>query len=203
MQGKKNCQEKLFTNFQLSEFVPKDNFYRRLKGELDLSYLPSITKQYYGTCEQKSIDPIAFMKICLVGYLENIISDRRLMEHCRMRLDVRYFLGYDIDESLPWHTTLSRTRALYPKEVFERVFGSLTQFFGLSKLYNRGLDKAHKCMLMAGAAYNLKKLMKFNTKKLKITINPIEKVKQVAQKVGCLLFTEIRVQMSYFKPSFF
>ncbi|HFC77061.1 MAG TPA: hypothetical protein ENJ27_02425, partial [Candidatus Moranbacteria bacterium] len=27
MQGKKNYQEKLFANFQLSERVPKDNFY--------------------------------------------------------------------------------------------------------------------------------------------------------------------------------
>jgi len=138
MQGKKNYQEKLFTNFQLSEFIPKENFYRRLKGELDLSYLPSITKQYYGTCGQKSIDPIVFMKICLVGYLENIISDRRLMEHCAMRLDIRYFLGYDIDESLPWHTTLSRTRALYPKEVFERVFGDV-----FAVCANKGMVAGH------------------------------------------------------------
>jgi len=32
--------------YQFSEFIPKDNFYRILKDELDLSYLPSITKEY-------------------------------------------------------------------------------------------------------------------------------------------------------------
>lgn len=36
------------------------------------------------------------------------------------------FLGYDIDEELPWHSTISRTRHLYSeqefKELFERVF---------------------------------------------------------------------------------
>ena len=54
--------------------------------------------------------------------LENIISDRNLIQHSAMRLDILYFLGYDIDESLPWHSTISCTRQLYPEEVFERVF---------------------------------------------------------------------------------
>jgi len=33
-----------------------------------------------------------------------------------------YFVGYDIDESLPWHSTLSRTRQLYGEEVFKQLF---------------------------------------------------------------------------------
>jgi len=39
MQGKKEYQEKLFNNFQLSERVPKTNFYRRLKDLLPLAYV--------------------------------------------------------------------------------------------------------------------------------------------------------------------
>jgi len=35
MQGKKIYQEKLFANFQLSDRIPKQNFYRRLLGVLD------------------------------------------------------------------------------------------------------------------------------------------------------------------------
>ena len=35
MQGKKQYQEKLFTNFQLSDRVPADNMYRKLKEVLD------------------------------------------------------------------------------------------------------------------------------------------------------------------------
>lgn len=34
----------------------------------------------------------------------------------------RYFIGYDIDEELPWHSTISRTRQLFPEAVFEEVF---------------------------------------------------------------------------------
>lgn len=65
---------------------------------------------------------MVFFKLCLVGYLENIISDRKLILHCSMRLDILYFLGYDIDEELPWHSTISRTRQLFPEAVFEKVF---------------------------------------------------------------------------------
>jgi len=36
MQGKKEYTEKLFLNFQLSDKVPEDNFYRQLKNLLDL-----------------------------------------------------------------------------------------------------------------------------------------------------------------------
>jgi transposase len=77
MQGKKDYQEKLFAHFQLSERVPQHNFYRRLKEALDLNFLYPLTKPYYGTSGQKSIDPVVFFKFCLVGYLENITSDRQ------------------------------------------------------------------------------------------------------------------------------
>ncbi|MFK8103336.1 MAG: IS1182 family transposase [Saprospiraceae bacterium] len=127
MQGKKDYQEKLFAHFQLSERIPKNNFYRRLKEVLDLNFLYKLTKGYYGESGQKSIDPLVFFKLCLVGYLENIISDRKLIAHCSMRLDILYFIGYDIDEELPWHSTISRTRQLFPEAVFEEVFTKVLQ----------------------------------------------------------------------------
>jgi transposase len=58
----------------------------------------------------------------LIGYLENIHSDRKIIEQAQMRLDMLYFLGYDLDESLPWHSTLSRTRKLFGEEVFLELF---------------------------------------------------------------------------------
>jgi len=128
MQGKKHYQEKLFNQFQLSNRVPEHNFYRRLKDVLHLDFLYKKTKGYYGSSGQKSIDPVVFFKLCLVGYLENVTSDRKLIEHCSMRLDILYFLGYDIDEELPWHSTISRTRQLFPEAVFEAVFAEV---FGL------------------------------------------------------------------------
>jgi len=143
MQGKKIYQEKMFTNFQLSERIPKNNFYRQLQEVLELDFLYLLTRPYYGDSGQKSIDPVVFFKLSLVGYLENIISDRQLIVHSSMRLDILYFLGYDIDEPLPWHSTISRTRQLYPEKVFEQVF---TKVLGMyRKRYGIRSYPSHRC----------------------------------------------------------
>ena len=122
MQGRKPFEEKLFTNFQLSDRVPTDNFYRRIRETLDLEFLYKTTSRYYGTEGQESIDPVVFFKLMLVGYLENLGSDRRIIATASMRLDILFFIGYNIDEPLPWHSTLSRTRQLYGEEVFKELF---------------------------------------------------------------------------------
>lgn len=122
MQGRKDYQEKLYTNFQLSDRIPPDNFYRKLKDTLDLRWLYKETSRYYGNEGQESIDPVVFFKLILVGYLENLGSDRRIINTVSMRLDILYFIGYNIDEPLPWHSTLSRTRQLYGEDVFKALF---------------------------------------------------------------------------------
>lgn len=146
MQGKKHYGEKLFLSFQLSERVPADNFYRRLKESLDLQWLYKSTKSYYGTEGQKSIDPVVFFKLILVGYLENLNSDRKIIEHSKMRLDILFFLGYDLEEELPWHSTISRTRALYGEEVFKELFSkvlSLCVSKGMLSGRRQAIDSAY------------------------------------------------------------
>lgn len=138
MQGKKEYQEKLFINFQLSDRIPRGNFYRRLKEVLNLEYLYSETKIYYGKSGQKSLDPVVFFKLCLVGYLENIISDRQLISHSSMRMDILYFIDYDLEDELPWHSTISRTRQLFPEEVFEGVFSKV-----FSMCVEKGMVSGH------------------------------------------------------------
>jgi transposase len=122
MQGHKQFVDKVVLRFQLSERVPKHNLYRRLAKLLDWNFLYEQTRTLYSHTGQPSLDPVVFFKLVLVGRLENIASDRRLIEHCSLRLDILYFLGYEVDEDLPWHSTISRTRQLYPAAVFEHLF---------------------------------------------------------------------------------
>lgn len=122
MQGKKDFHDKVSTHFRLSERVPKHNFYRRLGDVLDWEFLRQQTRPVYSHTGQPSLDPVVFFKLVLVGRLENIVSDCGLVEQCALRLDILYFLGYEVDEDLPWHSTISRTRQLYPAAVFEHLF---------------------------------------------------------------------------------
>nr|WP_281421375.1 transposase [Hymenobacter profundi] len=89
---------------------------------MDWDFLYQQTRAVYSHTGQPSLDPVVFLKLVLVGRLENLVSDRRLIEHCALRLDILYFLGYEVDEDLPWHSTISRTRQLYPAAVFEHLF---------------------------------------------------------------------------------
>ena len=61
----------------------------------------------------------------IIGYFENICSDRALERHISMRMDLRYFIDYDIDEATPDHSTFCKTRKRIPAEIFEDVFNHI------------------------------------------------------------------------------
>ena len=122
MQGRRKFQDRKVLEFCLSEHIPRHNLYYRLKQVLQLEYLYELTRVYYGSCGQKSIDPVVFFKRYLIAHLENIASDRKLLEACSLRQDLLYFLGYNLGDELPCHSTLSRTRGLLPRQLFDRVF---------------------------------------------------------------------------------
>ncbi len=76
MQGRKHITPKMLYQVHLNDLVSKENFYRRLDAAIDLHFLYGQTARYYGSEGQDSIDPVVFFKICLVGYLNTIGSDR-------------------------------------------------------------------------------------------------------------------------------
>jgi hypothetical protein len=57
------------------------------------------------------VDPVVFFKLQLVRFFEGIRSERELMRVAADRLSsVRWYLGYDLHESLPDHSNLTRPR---------------------------------------------------------------------------------------------
>lgn len=55
-----------------------------------------------------------------------------------MRLDILFFIGYDIEDELRWHSTISRTRQLFPEYIFEEVFTKV-----LHMCINKGMVSGH------------------------------------------------------------
>ncbi len=127
MLGKKKFKPKLIYNLTIDDLVPGDNFYRLLDDLLDLRFVYQECKNLYGKTGNPSIDPVVFFKLMLFGYFENVTSDRNLIKRASDSLSVRYYLGYDIDEKLPWHSTISRTRILIKQETFELIFNKIVQ----------------------------------------------------------------------------
>ncbi|MCD8165277.1 MAG: transposase [Bacteroides sp.] len=139
-------KKKLLVSVFLS-MSPPNNFYRRLKSTLDISFIRDKTRSLYGTEGQKSIDPVVFFKLMLIGYIENLNSDRRIIEMASMQVDMLYFLDYNIDEKLPRHSTLSRTRKLYPEDLFVDVFSWVVHLCvckGMCKGTRQAVDSASR-----------------------------------------------------------
>ena len=60
-----------------------------------------------------------YFRIHLVGYFEGIDSERGLEWRCADSLLLGYFLGLGLEQRVPDHSWLSRTRARLPLEVHE------------------------------------------------------------------------------------
>ena len=106
----------------LEELVPQEHFYRHVQKVLDLSFVHDLVRERYAVAGRPSIDPVVFFKLQLVMFFEDIRSERLLMRQVADRLSVRWYLGYDLDEPLPDHSTLSKIRLRYGLSVFRRFF---------------------------------------------------------------------------------
>ena len=55
-------------------------------------------------------------------FFEGIRSERQLMRVAADRLSLRWYLGYDLHEALPDHSTLTKIRDRYGITIFRRFF---------------------------------------------------------------------------------
>jgi IS5 family transposase len=60
-------------------------------------------------------------------FFEGIRSERELVRVAADRLSVRWYLGYDLDEELPDHSSLTRIRQRYGLTTFRRFFEAIVE----------------------------------------------------------------------------
>lgn len=111
----------------LEDLVPDDHFYRQLEHTLDLSFVRDLVRDAYAGIGRPSVDPVVFFKLQLVLFFEGLRSERQLMRVVADRLSLRWYLGYDLTEALPDHSSLTRMRQRYGLDVFRRFFEAITQ----------------------------------------------------------------------------
>src|SRR5215216_557976 len=122
MMGTKDRSFAALPPVTLEDLIPPDSFYRHLERSLDLSFGRDLVRVAYAERGRPSIDPVVFFKLQLVMFFEGIRSERQLMRAVADRLSLRWYLGYDLGESLPNHSSLSRIRERYGLAVFHRFF---------------------------------------------------------------------------------
>jgi transposase len=83
---------------------------------------------------QPSIPPGVYVRMLLVGYFENIDSQRGIAWRCADSLSLRQFLGVPLDEGTPDHSTMTNTRKRLPSDVFAEVFQFVLSIAAAKKL---------------------------------------------------------------------
>jgi transposase len=134
MMGRKERHFAPLINVSVEQLVPQDHFYRHLEHTLDLSFVREFVQQSYACKGRPSIDPVVFFKLQLVMFFENIRSERQLMRSAADRLSILWYLGYDLGEPLPDHSSLTRIRERYGVEVFRRFFDAIVEQYQQEKL---------------------------------------------------------------------
>lgn len=68
------------------------------------------------------VDPAVYFKMLMIGFFENIASERGIAERCSDSISIRFFLGYDLTEATPDHSTLSLIRGRLSEDVYQEIF---------------------------------------------------------------------------------
>jgi len=71
---------------------------------------------------RRSIAPGVYFRMHLIGYFEGIESERGIEWRCADSLSLREFLGLELTERVPDHSTLSRMRMRLPLDVHQQAF---------------------------------------------------------------------------------
>lgn len=91
------------------------------------------------------IDPVVYFKMLMVGFLEDLPSERAIAARCGDSLMIRCFLGYDLDEDTPHHSSFTVIRQRLSKEVYQAVFDIILEGLrghGLLRGKNLGIDSS-------------------------------------------------------------
>jgi transposase len=124
MQNKRNnTQYRMVLLPPLEEFVSSDHRLRKLNQVLDLSFVHDSVRECYSQDRGRpSVDPEVMMRLFLLQAIEGISHVRELIRAVEENLAYRWFVGYELDEKIPDHSTLSKTLDRLGEKVFNEVF---------------------------------------------------------------------------------
>ena len=91
---------------------------------VSFDFIYDLLAPYYPATGRPSVDPVSMFKMLLIGYLYGIKSERRLVEEVQLNIAYRWFCGFELDDTIPNHSTFSktRTRKWQQSDLFQKAF---------------------------------------------------------------------------------
>jgi transposase len=129
----------------------KSGFYAKLDETLESFGFAAKVRELCAPAYDKSgvgrpgIDPAVYLKMMMVGFFEDLPSERAIAARCADSIAIRQFLHYELTEATPDHSSLSIIRQRLDGPIYEQVFTlvlSALQEHGLLRGRNVGIDSS-------------------------------------------------------------
>jgi transposase len=91
------------------------------------------------------IDPVVYLKMIMVGFFEDLPSERAIAARCADSMSIRAFLNYSLEEKTPDHSTFTVIRQRLGLEIYQEIFTLTLQALrehGLLRGKNLGIDSS-------------------------------------------------------------
>jgi transposase len=123
MMGQHGQQQEIWAEpVNLGKLIPEDDPLRKINRILKLDFVREEVAPFYGRNGNESVDPVIIVKLMLLLFLDDVASERELLRVTAMRIDYRWFLGYDLTDAVPHHSVLSKARRKWGVDIFQRLF---------------------------------------------------------------------------------
>ena len=125
----------------LEDMVPKDHFLRIINNYFDWNFIYDEVKNQYSVFGKPSIDPVVLFKIHMLKFFFHEDSLRKTYDSLKYNLLYKWFIGYDINEPTPDHSTYSQN--------YKRKFSKLEKDL-LQIIFDKVIDLLieHNCLDM-------------------------------------------------------
>ena len=130
---------------------PKSTFYSKLDETLESFGFAAKVRQICAPAYKQTgtgrpgIDPVVYLKMIMVGFFEDLPSERAIAARCADSMSIRAFLNYELAEKTPDHSSLTIIRQRLGLDLYERIFTLTLEALrehGLLRGKNLGIDSS-------------------------------------------------------------
>lgn len=130
---------------------PKSPFYSKLDETLESFDFAAKVREICAPAYKQTgtgrpgIDPVVYLKMIMVGFFEDLPSERAIAARCGDSMSIRAFLNYELDEKTPDHSSFTVIRQRLGLDIYDRIFTLTLQALrehGLLRGKNLGIDSS-------------------------------------------------------------
>ena len=148
---KKASQPELWIHAGQVVLPAKCSFYSKLEQTLESFEFAAKVRELCAPAYDDSgngrpgIDPAVYLKMMMIGFFEDLPSERAIAARCADSIAIRQFMHYELTEATPDHSSLSIIRQRLEGPIYDQVFSlvlSALQEHGLLRGKNLGIDSS-------------------------------------------------------------